>query len=79
MLYSLFGKLGKHIEVNTENGVINGTFLIGVIANGQYYGGGYKCAPKAKVNDGLLDLCFVEKISRAKILNICLLYTSRCV
>jgi len=70
MLYSLFGKLGKHIEVNTENGVINGTFLIGVIANGQYYGGGYKCAPKAKVNDGLLDLCFVEKISRAKILNI---------
>jgi len=70
VFYSLFGKLGKHIEVNTDNGVINGSFLIGVIANGQYYGGGYKCAPKAAINDNILDLCFVKNISRTKILSL---------
>ncbi|NLL60928.1 MAG: hypothetical protein GX243_08750, partial [Tissierellia bacterium] len=47
-----------------------GTFLIGVVANGQYYGGGYKCAPLAELNDGILDLCFVENISRPKIVTL---------
>jgi diacylglycerol kinase (ATP) len=70
ILYSLFNKLGKQIIVETENGVINGSFLIGVVANGQYYGSGYKCAPKAMLNDGILDLCFVENISRLKILSL---------
>lgn len=70
IIYSLFSKLGKYIEVKTENNVIKGSFLIGVLANGQYYGSGYNCAPKAEINDGILDLCFVENISRTKILNL---------
>ncbi|HOH69081.1 MAG TPA: YegS/Rv2252/BmrU family lipid kinase, partial [Sedimentibacter sp.] len=70
ILYSLFSKLGKQIQVKTDNDFINGTFIIGVVANGQYYGGGYKCAPKAQLNDGILDLCFVENISRLKILSL---------
>ena len=70
IFYSLAGKLGKQIEVITDNDVIKGTYLIGVVANGQYYGGGYKCAPKAELKDGILDLCFVENISRLKILNL---------
>ncbi|HHY99975.1 MAG TPA: hypothetical protein GYA03_02650, partial [Tissierellia bacterium] len=53
-----------------DKNVIRGTFLIGVVANGQYYGGGYKCAPLAELNDGILDLCFVENISRLKIVNL---------
>jgi len=70
IFYSLAGKLGKQIEVITDKNVIRGTFLIGVVANGQYYGGGYKCAPLAELNDGILDLCFVENISRLKIVNL---------
>lgn len=70
ILYSLFSKLGKHVLVETDKGFIEGCFLIAVVANGQYYGGGYKCAPKAELNDGILDLCFVENISRPKILSL---------
>lgn len=71
ILYCLFNKLGKNIEVKTDtNELIKGSFLIGVIANGQYYGSGYNCAPLAKINDGILDLCFVKNISRLKILNL---------
>lgn len=70
IIYCLFSKLGKYIEVKADNNIIKGTFLIGVIANGQYYGSGYNCAPKAEINDGILDLCFVENISRTKILGL---------
>lgn len=75
IFYCLFSKLGKNIEVKTDTSeFITGSFLIGVIANGQYYGGGYRCAPKAQLNDGILDLSFVQKISRLKILSIIGLY-----
>lgn len=71
ILYCLFNRLGKNIEVKTDtNELIKGSFIIGVVANGQYYGSGYNCAPLAKVNDGILDLCFVKNISRLKILNL---------
>ena len=70
IIYCLFSKLGKYLEVKTDKNVIKGTFLIGVIANGQYYGSGYNCAPKAEINDEILDLCFVENISRTKILSL---------
>jgi YegS/Rv2252/BmrU family lipid kinase len=38
-----------------------------VVANGICYGGGYYGAPKAKINDGLMDVCIVKKLSRFQI------------
>jgi diacylglycerol kinase (ATP) len=37
------------------------------VANGQYQGGGMFVAPLAKVDDGLLDLSIINKVSRLKI------------
>ncbi len=71
VLYCLVNKLGKSLEVIVDDfEILNASYLLGVIANGQFYGGGYKCAPLALVNDGILDLCMVDMISRFKILNI---------
>lgn len=42
----------------------NGLFLLCTAANGQYVGGKFKCAPRAAVNDGLIDLCLVDPVSR---------------
>jgi len=68
VFYCLLRKLGKNIKVVIdESETINGTFLLGVIANGHSYGGGYKCAPKAEINDGIMDLCFVNNMSRLSI------------
>lgn len=36
------------------------------IANGKYVGGGFKMAPKARIDDGLLDVCVIEDMSRLK-------------
>lgn len=65
----LLKKLGKKLEVEIDGCKnLKGTFLLGVIANGHSYGGGYKCAPLASINDGILDLCFVDNLSRLQIL-----------
>ena len=71
VFYCLLKKLGKNLNVTIDDNLkLSGSFLLGVIANGHSYGGGYKCAPLAIINDGVMDLCFVDKISRFKIMNL---------
>lgn len=38
-------------------------FCLCSIANGQFYGGQYKTAPRSRCDDGLLDVCFIKPIS----------------
>lgn len=44
--------------------------LLGSIANGRYVGGSFKCAPRAIVDDGELEVCIVNNISRMKFINL---------
>ena len=57
------------IEITTEDGVVrrSGAYLLALAANGQYYGGGYRGAPMAVENDGVLDFVLVKKIPRLQI------------
>jgi diacylglycerol kinase (ATP) len=41
--------------------------LLAAFANAQAYGGGMKIAPRAKLDDGLLDVCVVGDINRLKL------------
>lgn len=50
-----------------QNESIEKDFLLSIFANGAYYGGGFNAAPSAKMDDGLLDFCLVESLSRFKI------------
>ncbi|HOP11937.1 MAG TPA: diacylglycerol kinase family lipid kinase [Oscillospiraceae bacterium] len=71
VLKSLFGKLGNELKIRLDGKKdVAGNYMLIAIANGQYYGGGYKAAPLAKVDDGLLDICLVNKVSRAKVLKL---------
>ena len=64
------------VTIESENGTIarQGKYLLALAANGQYYGGGYRGAPHAIPNDGVLDFVLVKKISRVKLLNFLKLY-----
>jgi len=42
----------------------DGEFLLCAVSNGQYVGGMFKCAPKAAVDDGFLEVCLVKPVSR---------------
>ena len=76
---SLLKPMGKKMSltVTDENGNtedIFQTLLLCLVANGGYYGGGFNCAPRAKLNDGLLEFLTVKKISRFKFLTFFLGY-----
>ncbi len=46
------------------------TLLAAVFANTPFYGGGMKVAPRAQMDDGLLDVCLVRAISKLKLLGL---------
>ncbi|MCK8060858.1 MULTISPECIES: diacylglycerol kinase family protein [unclassified Fusibacter] len=45
-----------------------GTYFLVAAANGRYYGGGMKVAPKASPKNKQLDICLVKKIGKLKLL-----------
>jgi len=53
------------IEVDGKN--LDGSYTLAAICNGQYYGGGLRIAPNAKIDDGKITLCLVEAMSRRKL------------
>ncbi len=71
VVFTVFKKIGKHFDIeftyadgSTEH--LCGEYLLLAIANGRYYGGGFCCAPYAELDDGLLDIILVKKISRLR-------------
>lgn len=67
LIYTFFKYKFKKLKFNINNNEHNGEYTILTICNGQYYGGGYRISTRAKLNDGLLDIYFVKKISKIKI------------
>lgn len=57
-------KLGDKVDVFVDDKLFfSGKMFLSSVANAMYYGGGYKCAPLADYQDGLLDVCLVRKVS----------------
>ena len=44
--------------------------LLSLFANGGYCGGGFYSAPRAELCDGLMDLCFIQYISRLRFITL---------
>ncbi len=47
-----------------------GTILLCTVANGQYVGGSFRCAPRSLDNDGLLEVCLVRPVSHFTFLKL---------
>lgn len=62
----------KNINIKTKIKEIKDKYSILSICNGGYYGGGYNIAPKSKLTDGLLDIYYVEKMFRLKMVPLLL-------
>ncbi len=45
-------------------------YLLCAIANGKFYGGGFKAAPAADIRDGLLDVLVVKNMSRMRFISL---------
>lgn len=65
ILVALFKAMRTRGKIYADGELINpcGDFILCTAANGGFVGGGYYCAPRAKVDDGMLDICMVKPIS----------------
>lgn len=63
-----FSALKYRAKVNGKDREIEG--MLCAIANGPSYGGGMLVAPEATVDDGLLDLFIVHKISKPELIKV---------
>ena len=75
----LLRRLGTEmvIEYTDEEGIAHtesGTLLLCAIGNAQYYGGGFRAAPIASMEDGLIDLLVVKRVTRLRFLGLVGLY-----
>lgn len=62
LLKTLAGRIGENLRIRIDGGKeFEGCFLFVLAASGQYYGGGYRGAPKAVPDDGLLDFVLIRK------------------
>ena len=70
ILTSLCSRLGHRLRIEADGEVFTGKYLMLAICNGMTYGGGFRAAPQADLQDGLLDLVMVKKISRLRIAGV---------
>lgn len=62
---SLMFNMSTQMKITLDDEVVfDDKGLLIAVANGHTYGGGYKCAPLSLVNDGLIDVCLIKKVSR---------------
>ena len=66
----------KHPFKITADGetLCDGKIMLSTFANAEYVGGSFRCAPRAFVDDGLMDICLVKPISRLKFAKMIGLY-----
>lgn len=75
---ALIKSMKNTCKVVADGEVLNrgGKLLLCTLANGQYVGGSFKCAPKAKTDDGLIDVCLIKPISRLRFVGLLGPYTN---
>lgn len=58
----LLGQIGDNLHIRIDDSeIFEGCFVFALAASGQYYGGGYRGAPLAIPDDGLLDFILIRK------------------
>ena len=62
--------LGHRLRVTLDGKTLKGEFLMIALCNGKAYGGGFLAAPYARMEDGLLDVILVNRITRLQMLPV---------
>ncbi len=75
---ALLTAMKNECKVYSDGELLNpdGKFLLCTVANGQYVGGSFKCAPRAELDDGMLEVCLAKCISRFRFLKLLTPYTN---
>ncbi len=75
VVVALCKKFGYKMKLIFDDGrVIEKELTLTSISNGKFCGGGFKSNPLAKLNDGMFDICAIDKVSRFTFLSLVSLY-----
>ena len=74
---ALIKSMDNTVTVEADGEILNpdGKALLCTLANGQFVGGSFKCAPRSVMDDGLIDVCLIKPISRLRFVKILGTYT----
>lgn len=67
IIYTFVKYRFKEIEFTLNNTKKTGEYTLVTVMNGKAYGGGFNMAPNASINDGLFDIYFADRVSKASI------------
>lgn len=71
VLKAFLKKFGTKMRLIFDDGEVwESVYTLTAIGNGKFCGGGYCADPYAKLDDGLLDICAVSKVSRPTLLKL---------
>jgi len=75
---ALLTAMNNRFVVKADGETLNpkGRALLCTVANGKYVGGSFCCAPRAEVDDGLIEVCLIRPISRLRFVKILKPYTN---
>lgn len=77
VIIELFRLPGTKLKISLDDEAFEEKeLLLSTFSNGRFYGGGFNAAPKARLCDGLMDVCLVKKISRMKFISLVKHYKS---
>lgn len=73
LLYTFFNFDSHNYEIKVDGKeIINGKKVLIAVANGQIYGGGFKIAPEAELNDGFFDLVIADAVAKPRLISLLL-------
>ena len=77
VVVALFRGMKNRCRVTVDGKLLNPSekLLLCTVANGQYVGGSFRCAPRSVDCDGLLEVCLVRPVSRVRFMQLIKYYT----
>lgn len=61
---------GFRVSIDGGEFVEKSPLLLATFSNGRFCGGGFKSSPKARLQSGFIDVCFIKEITRTKFVTI---------
>ena len=71
----VFGKLTSRWTIELDGEAAEGDYAVVSVCNGRYYGGGFMPMPEARMDDGIMNVMVVDKISKLQFLKFVGLYS----
>ena len=72
VVYYFLTYKGRKLKIEVNDRTIEKDVTTVVVANSNYYGGGYKVAPNSIINDGQMEVYIVDKLNKIKMASIIL-------